>query len=493
MLYQTSREEFESFAKKSSRVVISREIYGDLLTPIRVFQSLASSDVDAVLLDSSDHATAQDACIYIGVDPCADFNVDQSGVTITNEQGIRQVSGDPFELLRSFYNEHKAISSDSLSKFAGGMIGFLGYDAIRFVENIPDKHLCNGFPIMNFKFYSTNVVFDKRTGKALITQVVQVSTDLEGDFVKAMMSIDAIIEKMMCASVSVKVNQAAQSGDPFDEVTVDISDEKYIEIVKQAQSYIKQGDIFQVVLSRRFQKPYDADPFDIYRALRVLNPSPYQFYIANKDYVVVGSSPEKLVSVQDGIIEVCPIAGTRPRGETHEQDQALEQNLMSDEKELAEHMMLVDLGRNDVGRVSEAGSVNVVSLKEVKRFSSVMHICSTVQGKIKAGYDAINVLQSTFPAGTLTGAPKIRAMEIIDALESSKRNLYGGGIVAIDNQGQMDASIVIRTIVLKDGVATARAGAGVVLDSDPQLEADETRHKVTGVFKALSLAQGGVL
>lgn len=493
MLFNTTFEQFKELTAVSKRVVVSREIYADLLTPIRVFQVLAHEREQAVLLDSSDHATAQDACVYLGFDPIAEFNVTNAGVTVTNSQGQHALEGDCYDLLREFYTSHKSESQHSLAKFAGGMIGFMGYDSIRFVEDIPNRHQCDDYPIMNFKFYGTNVVFDKRTGKALITTVVEVSEDEEADYDQACTANDAIIHQMMNTSLEVSTPNAPKSDDPFDGVSLDIEDQAYKALVEKAQAYIRAGDIFQVVLSRRFTKSFTGNDFDIYRALRVLNPSPYQFYIRDKNYVVVGASPEKLVSLQNGMIESCPIAGTRPRGKDYDEDQQLEHELLNDEKEIAEHMMLIDLARNDVGAISEVGSVNVVELKKIKRFSSVMHIASLVEGKLAAGKDAFDVIKVTLPAGTLSGAPKIRAMEIIDELESSQRHLYGGAIVAIDNQGQMDSCIVIRTVTLKDNMATVRAGGGIVLDSTPQGEADETRHKVTGVLRALALAEGGLI
>lgn len=494
MLFSTTFEQFERLAQKSRRVVVSQEIYADLLTPVRVFQALSKGHEQAVLLDSSEHATSQDACIYIGLNPFAEFHADASGFTISDASGVRQLTGDAFDLLRTFYHEQKSAFEHSLAKFAGGMIGFIGYDAVRYIERIPKRHDDSTFPLMNFKCYATNIAFDKRTGKALVTHVVTITDDLRDCYNTAVGENETIIQRMLDADVSVhyKAEPVCET-DPFLAVDMDSTDTDFRSMVDTAKRYIEQGDVFQVVLSRRFQKAFAGNDFDCYRALRVLNPSPYQFYIRDKGYSVIGSSPEKLVSVQNGIIESTPIAGTRKRGTTYDEDQAIEADLLSDAKELAEHMMLIDLARNDVGAVSAIGSVEVAEQKRIKRFSSVMHISSTVRGMLAQAKDAFDVLRYSFPAGTLSGAPKVRAMELIDTIESSSRGLYGGAIVSIDHQGQMDSCIVIRTIVLKDGIATVRSGAGVVYDSDPQLEANETRHKAAGVLRALQLAERGLV
>lgn len=493
MLADMSLEQFKALAKKARRVAVSREIYGDRLTPITVFQTLSHNQANAALLDSSDHSTSADACIYLGFDPVAEFCSMGKEITLThNGQTDTTTADDPIAALRTFYQDYKGASLKTLAKFAGGMIGFMSYDAIRLIEAIPDQHNnTDHIPDIQFTFYGTNIVFDKRSGTVTIAKMVEVNDEPEKVYSQAIKDIDAVIEKMLAGhhpehATSVNITHVSP-----DEIDVDVSDEDYKNIVKQAKKYIQQGDAFQIVPSRRFQKKYTGDDFNIYRALRVLNPSPYQFYIRHKDFTIVGSSPERLVSLQNGVVETMPIAGTRPRGENFEQDQALEKGLLEDEKEIAEHMMLVDLGRNDVGAISKPGSVRVEELASIKRFSRVMHIVSRVQGHLRDGFDAFDVLKAAFPAGTLSGAPKIRAMEIIDNIETSRRGVYGGTVCAIDNEGQMDSCITIRTAFVKDGVASVRAGGGVVLDSDPQLEADETRHKAQAVLDALALAQGG--
>ena len=491
MLYQTSFDEFQRLARKGKRVIVSKEIYGDVLTPVRAFQSLASDRADVMLLDASDHPTAEDACVYIGMDPVASFSSINDQVTIVEQGQSSTFQGNAFQALRDFFDLNKCDSIHRLAKFAGGMIGFMSYDAVRLFEAIPDTHPNqDGVPDMMFKCYGINIVFDKRTGKVIVTTLVDIAHDLEKTYQTAITTIKTIIERMISAQSTVILPEKKDIG-PV-EVEVDIDDAGFRAMVDKAKEYIARGDAFQIVPSRRFRVCYDGDDFDIYRALRVLNPSPYQFYIRNPEFTIVGASPERLVSLQAGIIETMPIAGTRPRDTNFAIDQALENALLSDEKEIAEHMMLVDLARNDVGAVAKPGSVSVVEQAKVYRYSRVMHIVSRVQGELRQGCDAFDVLRSCFPAGTLSGAPKIRAMKIIDEIETSRRGVYGGTVMAIDHHGQMDGCITIRTAFIKNGVATIRAGAGVVLDSDAQKEAEETRHKAQAVLDAIALAKEGL-
>jgi len=490
MLHITSFDQFKALAHDNARIVVSHEIYGDLLTPIGVFQTITKDHPEAILLDSSEHSTAADACIYIGLDPLATFTAKGQKITITTPDNTKEQQGDVINALRQFYHQYKCASTHPLAKFAGGMIGYMAYDVVRLFENIPDRHPDeDGLPDISFTFYGMNVVFDKRSGKVLVTTVVEVQKDLEKQYHTAMKAMHQLIQHMMShehtrAAAAVMTNTEST-------VDVDISDKEYAAIVEKAKTYIRNGDAFQIVPSRRFRQAYHGDDFNIYRALRVLNPSPYQFYIRHKDYTLVGSSPERLVSLQQGIVETMPIAGTRKRGATLQEDLQLEQELINDDKEIAEHMMLVDLARNDIGSICEPGSVKVVDFKSVQKYSRVMHIVSRVQGKLRSDYDLFDVMRATFPAGTLTGAPKIRAMEIIDSLETSRRGFYGGGVIAIDNQGQLDGCITIRTALVKDGMATVRAGAGIVLDSNPEKEAQETRDKAQAVLDAIDLASGG--
>lgn len=474
-------EQFKALAQQASRVAVSKEIFGDTLTAINVFRMLGKNERDAVLLDSSDHKSAEDACVYMGFNPIAKFE------RLTSQKCTANIIDE----LRNFYHQYRCASLKTLAKFAGGMIGFFGYDAVRFFEEIPEQHeFNNGVPDVLFQFYATTVVFDKRSGKVTIAHITKVSADLEKDYEKATAKIDQIIKKIHRHPSKEKLENF---GAVAEKVTDDIDDKKFIDMVQQAKKHVAKGDVFQVVLSRRFQRPFTGDDFNIYRALRLLNPSPYQFYLRHGDFTIVGASPERFVSIQNGMVETMPIAGTCPRGKNHEEDLALENKLINDEKERAEHMMLVDLGRNDVGAVAEPGTVKLIELAKIHKYSRVMHIVSRVQGKLPENKDCFDVLKATFPAGTLSGAPKIRAMQIIDEIETSRRGFYGGAVIAIDNAGQLDSCITIRSTLIKDKIATVRAGAGIVMDSNPQLEADETRHKARAVLEALALAERGFL
>ncbi len=492
MPHTTTFEEFSQSLTQSHSAVIARETYADLYTPIRVFQLLAKHQDDAILLDSSYYKQSDEACIYIGFEPYAEFTSIDQMCYITEAGQKRQTEQHPLEALREFYYKNRCHSPNLQTKFAGGMIGFYGYHAVNFIEVLPDRHAnLDQVPDLYFKFYATNIVFDKRTGKVTIALVVPCDGDARSRYDAAMLKINRILKEMVEGSLVLAKSQSSNA-DLDLTIKSNLDDKAYTKIVERAKHYIRQGDAFQIVASRCFQTPYRADDFDLYRALRILNPSPYHFFIRSQEFTVVGASPEKLVSLQQGIVETMPIAGTRPRGATPAEDLALEEELLKDEKELAEHTMLVDLGRNDLGAICEPGSVRVKAFKIVHKYSRVMHIVSLVDGTIKKDLDAFDALRACFPAGTLTGAPKIRAMEIIDDIEIARRGVYGGAICAFDNEGQLDSCITIRTAFIKNDVATICAGAGIVLDSIPEKEADETRHKAQAVLDAIQLAKRGL-
>lgn len=489
MQAQLNFETFKSLCQNAERIVITREINADQFTPISAFQVLSKDKKEAVLLDLSAQNKESDVSTYIGLDPFAKFTAYGNKITINNGNNTETRIDHPLDALRDFYHQFRCSSSKSIEKLAGGIIGFLAYDAVRQIENISDHHENHeNIPDFCFKFYGTHLIFHKHSGKVTIAKIIQVTKDFKKNYLDATKAINQIIKKITTENSSVPRNKNFIS-----HVEVDIDDIGYIDMVKKAKTAIKKGEVFQIVLSREFRQSFDADDFDVYRALRTLNPSSYQFYLRDSNFTVVGSSPERLVSLKNGIVETMPIAGTRPRGITKEEDLSRENELKNNKKELAEHMMLVDLSRNDIGSIAVPGSINIINLAEIRRYYNVMHIVSRIQGKLRKNCDAFDVLRATFPAGTLSGAPKIRAMELIDEIEASRRGIYGGAICAIDNQGQMDSCITIRTALIKNGMATVRAGAGIVMDSIPQQEADETRQKVQGVLKALALAQRGLV
>jgi anthranilate synthase component 1 len=371
-------------------------------------------------------------------------------------------------------------------------MGYLAYDWVRYVEALPDE---NPDPLQvpdcYFSFPEVVVVHDRR--HEMLTIILPVSIedgDVDAAYDRGVATVDSVLDEL--ARPLSREEPPQPDPEPV-EIQSTVSRERYHEMVKHAKDYIQAGDIFQVVPSQRLSVPLRTDPLAIYRQLRLINPSPYLFFLRCDDHVVLGSSPEILVRLEEGEIVLRPIAGTRPRGEDEARDRALEQELRSDPKEVAEHIMLVDLGRNDVGRVAEIGSVRVDELQVVERYSHVMHLVSNVRGKLRDGCDAVDLLRACFPAGTLTGAPKVRAMEIIDELEPTRRGLYGGSVGYIDHRGNMDLCIAIRTLLIKDGTIYAQAGGGVVADSDPEAEYRESLQKARALLRAIELAGGGSL
>lgn len=485
-MFSTSLDQFRAKAASHERVVVATEFMADRITPVHALDVLAASRQQLILLDASDHKTSEDACVYIGMDPYASFIATNKEVIIHHDGDSVMVNESPYVALKTFFHIYRSAPSSTLAKFAGGMMGALGYEALRFEEPTVSQIHHSEYPSMRFDFYRHHVVFDKRRGTVVIATVVDVSGNIEADYKHAIDYNEACLQELHKPIPFSNTNN--QLGV---ETAINISqgDEAFISMIEEAKTSIKKGDVFQVVLSRTFSRSFSGRDIDVYRALRFNNPSPYQFLIRYEDYSVVGSSPEQLVSLRDGLISTSPMAGTRPRGSSNSADEMLEDDLLKDPKEIAEHMMLVDLARNDIGKIAEVGSVAVPTLKMIKRFSRVMHITSEVTGQLKDDLDAFDVLRSVLPAGTLSGAPKVSAMSLIDKLESSSRDLYGGAIVAIDNQGNMDSCITIRTVQIKDGVAAVRAGCGVVFDSDPQSECEETRHKAQAVLEALQFAE----
>jgi anthranilate synthase component 1 len=459
MFKHLTREEFTELSKQGKRIAVFQEMPSDLITPISAFQALTTPGDGAVLLESAVHDHDLGRYSFIGLSPIAE--------------------ADSLETLQTQLEKYRCAHHPALPPLAGGAVGFVTYDAVRLFENIPDRHPdLSGLPDLFFQFHEMLLIFNHQSHTLTIVAIS------EGTYDEASQKIEAVKERLRQAKTTRE--RPVFHAEP---VLCDIEDAEFCKMVEQARDHIIQGDAFQIVLSRRFQRRVHASPLDIYRALRLVSPAPFMFYIPYKDAVIVGASPERLVKVKEGMVETMPIAGTRPRGD----DERLAKELQEDEKENAEHMMLVDLGRNDIGRVAEVGSVRVKELKTVRKFSHVMHLVSVVEGRLKKDYPVLDVLKAIFPAGTLSGAPKVRAMQIIDSLETSRRGLYGGAICTIDNLGNLDSCIAIRFALIQDGVATVRTGAGIVFDSDPQKEADETRHKATSVLEAIRIAEEGVL
>lgn len=470
-------ERLNELASSNQKIAVYKEYPGDSLTLTRAYRALREIYNDVTLLDYEQTHLCFGHLVQI-----ESYGQDVKVIEQGEEKSFNQ---DPFEVLRQYQKKYRAETSHPLSGYVGGLVGFVSYDAIRLIENIPNNNFCeDDIPDLFFRSYENNICFDRATNKIVFSKVISGEENLEAAYQK----MDDLIEFMLCHPIRSRKKSASS----VSEVEENLSDEQYKKIVERAKKYIVEGDIFQVVPSRKFSAKIKCDAFDVYRALKYCSKSPYMFFLETDRFAIAGASPEKLVTVKDKLIESRPLAGTRPRKKP-EDDEGIANELVSDEKEMAEHMMLVDLARNDVGSISVPGSVDVVKLADVEKFTRVIHISSTVQGVLRNGYDAFDALKASFPAGTLSGAPKIRAMEIIDELESSRRGIYGGAICAIDAEGNLDSCIAIRTAVVKDGVASVQAGGGVVFDSDPQKEADETRHKARSILEGIKLAEEMVL
>jgi len=495
---RTSPEQFETLAKQArhgKHIPVVREILADLDTPLSLFRKIDDGKT-AFLLESVEGGEKWARYSFLGVGARAIFRSKGSRVEwVENGQTeVLEAEGDPLEILRERLRAFEVVPPTDLAlpRFIGGAVGMIGYDWVRFVEKIPDSNPDRvGLPDVFFVLPEYVVVYDNIRHTALI--VVHAAIQEGGSTSEAFGAATARIETMVDQIRGpLEPEQRRPAVHAPMEVDRSVSESEYHGLVKRAKDYIEAGDAFQIVLAQQLQIPLQVDPFSIYRHLRVINPSPYMFFIRMEDAVLVGSSPEILVRLEGNRIDVRPIAGTRKRGETPEEDNQLEMELLADPKERAEHLMLVDLGRNDAGRVSEIGTVEVDEYAVVERYSHVMHIVSNVHGRLRAGLDWLDVLRATFPTGTLSGAPKVRAMEIIDELETVRRGFYGGCAGYLDYSGNMDMAITIRTMVAKDGKITLAAGAGIVADSVPEDEFEETVNKARAVLMAIDLAREGM-
>ncbi|HEY6191546.1 MAG TPA: anthranilate synthase component I [Bacteroidota bacterium] len=499
-------EEFKELSQTYNVIPVSKRMLADTLTPVSAYLRLREGAACSFLLESVEGGERFARYSFLGRDPLAILKCKGKKTRIIevrqsdSTRSERVSEGNFFEIVNELVGRYRQPPLPSLPRFRGGLVGFIGYDAIRFIENIPaaagdDMNLDDSI----LGLYASVLVFDhlKHEIITIVNELIEPGSDLRRQYEHAQEEITRL-ETLLADRESRPHEFHLLAGPLPDRLESHPAgrqaEEKeragYEEIVRKAKHYIEEGDIFQVVLSRRFSAGISGDAFNAYRSLRVINPSPYLYYLDFDGFKVIGSSPEILVRMENGIAEVYPIAGTRPRGITEEEDRRLEAELLSDEKERAEHVMLVDLGRNDLGRVCEVGSVAVDQLMTVVRYSHVMHIASRVIGKVRQGTSCVDVLKATFPAGTVSGAPKIRAMEIIDELESSRRGLYAGGVGYFDFSGNMDMCIAIRTMFSSNGRIYLQAGAGIVADSDPAREYDETTNKARALVEALRMAEG---
>jgi anthranilate synthase component I len=485
----TTFDEFKELAQRGTFVPVCKEIVADMLTPVSAFLKIAEHSDYAFLLESVEGGEHVGRYSFLGKDPFLILR-SKGGKTIVERAGQTTESDQSFigalrELMAGFH----APFVPGLPRFTGGAVGYLGYDAAAWFEPVPLQPTDAVEDEAGFMLFDTVLAFDHVRHRILIIANARITGDeeLESLYQFACAKIEFVERELERALSKPPKTDAAAF-----EVTSNVSRAEFEHTVRTAKEYIAAGDIYQVVLSQRFEAPLSADPFTVYRALRHVNPSPYMYFLRVGGRSIVGSSPEMLVRVEGRRVETHPIAGTRPRGRNDEEDMRLAEELKRNEKERAEHVMLVDLGRNDVGRVSEYGTVRVPTYMALERYSHVMHLVSVVEGKLDPQHDRLDALVACFPAGTVSGAPKVRAMEIIAELENRRRGVYAGAVGYLDFAGTLDFCITIRTVLIENGRAYVQAGAGIVADSNPAAEYEETRDKARAVIRALELAQAGL-
>ena len=485
-MYYPTLNEVRQLKNQGNLVPIYREIMADLETPVSAYLKIAKGSY-SFLLESVEGGERLARYSFIGTEPSL---VLRTG----NENPI-----DPLLLVEKEFNCFRPVLVAGLPRFHGGMVGYLSYEVVRYFERLPSPDYDPlGLPESVLMLADTLLVFDHIAHKIKVVSHAHLDGDVEAAYIKATRKIDSLVDRLgrpVLPDTLLKASTTDGGGNQSfpcetgSNVSSNFPQKEFETIVSRAKEYIYSGDIIQVVLSQRLARHTNAHPFTIYRALRSINPSPYMYYLHLDDFCIVGASPELLVRVEDGVVSNHPIAGTRPRGKDASEDKALEEELRGDEKECAEHIMLVDLGRNDIGRISEPGTVEVTQLMDVERYSHVMHIVSHVQGKLRDGFSQFDALRACFPAGTVSGAPKIRAMEIIAELERQKRGIYAGAVGYFDFSGNLDTAIGIRTIVIKDDIAYIQAGGGIVADSVPQREYQESLNKAQALLSAIDQAE----
>ena len=497
-MYSPNINEIKEIIKNKDykRIPIFYELLSDIATPIEVLRVLKDISNHCYMLESVEDSEKWGRYTFLGFDPLLEFTCQNNIVKIKgnlnfqelNDETVTIETDNPKEIIRDLINKNKSPKIDYLPSFTGGFVGYFAYDYIKYCEpslNLDCKNQ-DQFKDIDLMFFDKVIVFDNLYQKIII--IINMKTDdLEDNYEKTCVELEKIAN-IIKYHKSFNHNPLKLKSD-FKSF---FSRKEYVQMVDKAKDYIREGDIFQVVLSNLIEADIEGSLFDVYRVLRTTNPSPYMFYFSSNDIEIAGASPETLVKVNDGKLFTFPLAGTRPRGKTDFEDYELEKDLLSDEKELAEHNMLVDLGRNDVGRIAEFNSVNVDKYLSIERFSHVMHIGSTVSGVLRSDLDAVDAVDAILPAGTLSGAPKIRACEIINELENNKRGIYGGAIGYIDLSGNLDTCISIRLAFARNNKVFIQSGAGIVIDSVGDKEFDECMNKAAAVINALKMADGGV-
>ena len=478
-------------------VPVYRTLLADLETPVSVYLKLAQTSTLSFLLESVEGGEQVGRYSFLGVNPKGLITVQDGRVSITRHgQTITRpltANEDPLAVIEREFERVRPVPLDGLPRFIGGAVGYLSYDIVRSIERLPNTAIDElRLPDAAFMLADTLVIFDHAKHRLIILANAHDTGDPDAAYDDALNRIDAIIDALSAPLPYIDPPDPAAPANG--ELISNMTRPQFEAKVRAAKEYIAAGDAFQIVLSQRFSRRTSAPPFTIYRALRALNPSPYMFFLRFGDNLsLIGASPEMMVRLEDGVATVRPIAGTRPRGANDQQDDALTKELLADEKERAEHVMLVDLGRNDLGRVCEYGTVRVPKMMYVERYSHVMHIVSQVEGRLRGGMNAFDLLRATFPAGTLSGAPKVRAMEIIEELEGSRRGPYGGAVGYFSFDGSMDTCITIRTLVMRGDTVYCQAGAGIVADSDPAREYEETVNKARAIAVAIQNAEDGLI
>ncbi len=491
MIYP-ARQEFIKLSKRANVIPVYKEILADTLTPVSAFQKIGKGY--SYLLESVEGQEKIARFSFIGAEPSIVLKIKANSIEIDRCGKVKKyLTGDPLKEIEKIMSNFKTAEAKGLPRFSGGLVGYMGYDIVRFFENLPDKNPDDlQVPDSIFMMADNLVIFDHSTHRVKIVVNAYLAKGegrrAEKTYDKAIKKIEEIIKKLNAPEKRKKLKTRTTKH----KIESNFTKKEFETLVKKAKEYIKAGDIIQVVPSQRFHAKLECEPFDVYRALRSLNPSPYMYYLNFDEIKLVGSSPELLVRCENRIVETRPIAGTRPRGRDEAEDKKLEKELLADAKERAEHVMLIDLGRNDIGRVCKPGTVRVTDFMFIERYSHVMHIVSNCRGILDKNKNAFDVLRACFPAGTVSGAPKVRAMEIIDELENTKRSYYAGAVGYFSFSGNMDTCITIRTMLVKGRDAFIQAGGGIVADSIPSREYQETVNKAKAMVRAIEIAGKGL-
>jgi len=491
-MYYPAFKDFKKLASAGNLIPVYREILADMETPVSALTKL-SGRPNVFLLESVEGGEKWGRYTFLGSDPRIIFRVRGDDVIIEKDAMREQFphGGDPLRFLRELLAGYRPVFAEGLPRFYGGAVGFLAYEMVHFLEKLPRTNRNDfGTDEAVLLIADSLLIFDnvRHTIKAVVCAMTDGAADLRTLYDQTIRRIDDMIESLSRPAAERKKPHPRREDRTL---RANMTPEQFMAGVEKARQYVLAGDAIQVVLSQRFENENGLDPVDLYRALRYVNPSPYLFFLKLDDLILIGSSPEVMVRLEEGLVELKPIAGTRRRGKSEQEDRMLSDELLQDPKERAEHVMLVDLGRNDLGRIARIGSVQVNQLMVVERYSHVMHLVSNIQAQLAPGKDCFDVLRATFPAGTLTGAPKVRAMEIIDELEPAQRGPYGGAVGYFSFTGNMDLCITIRTMMLRNGKIYIQAGAGIVADSVPDAEYRETVSKAEGMMQAIRLAASG--